>query len=125
MLAKIKKMLQAYALARPHLRLSLKMLKAKDRKGDWTYPKGGALSASRLKASFNAATDIFGKKLTRQCELSFSRWSSTGDQIDETTSEQLEPSTSRDVAYTLEATLGKQDCGTYSLTFIRKQEETY
>ena len=126
MLAKIKKTLQAYALARPHLRLSLKILKAKDRKGDWTYPKSGSLSASRLDASFNAATDIFGKKLTSQCEVMSSRWSSTGEQIDEATSEPLGPSASRDESYRLEATMAKQDCGTYFLYIpFSKRKETY
>lgn len=122
-LSKMKRMLQAYALARPHLRLSFKILKARDRKGDWTYPKSGALSASRLEASFNAATDIFGKKLTSHCE--FSSWSSTGEQIDETTSERLGPSASRDEAYTLEAIMAKQDCGTYISTITRKHKEAY
>lgn len=123
MLAKVKRILQAYALARPHLRLSLKILKAKDRKGDWTYPKSGALSASRLEASFNAATNIFGKKLTSQCESTVSSWSSTGEQVDEATSERLGPSASRDEAYTLEATIAKQDCGTHFLRALKKHKE--
>lgn len=114
-------MLQAYALARPHLRLSLKILKAKDRKGDWTYPVSGALSASRLEASFNAATKIFGKKLTSQCELTVSSWASTGEQIDEATSEQLGPSASRDEAYTLEAIMAKRDCGRYFIRVKNKE----
>lgn len=120
MLAKTKRMLEAYALARPHLRLSLKILKAKDRKACWTYPKSGALSASRLEASFNAATDIFGKKLTNQCELVSSFWSSIGEQIDEASSEQMGPSTSRDKVYKLEATMAKKDCGVYLILFSRK-----
>lgn len=118
MLTKIKRLLQAYALARPYLRLSLKVLKAKDRKGDWMYPKSGALSASRLKASFYAATDIFGRKLMSQCEFTCSSWSSTGDQIDEAISE---PSASRDRLYTLEAITAKRDCGAYILIIIRNQ----
>ena len=125
MLAKVRRILQAYALAQPHLRLSLKILKAKDRKGDWTYPRSGALSASRLEASFNAATDIFGKKLTSQCELKFSSWSSNGEQIDEATSERLGPSIVRDEVYTLEATMAKKDCGTDFPTVIMKYKETY
>ena len=113
MLAKVRKMLQSYALTRPHLRLSLKILKAKDRKGDWTYPKGGALSASRVEASFNAATDIFGKKLTSECESTVSTWSSAGEQIDEIMSQHSGSSASRDEAYTLEAIIPKQDCGMF------------
>lgn len=123
MSAKVRKMLQAYALARPHLRLSLKTLKAKDRKGDWTYPKSGALSASLSEASFNAATDIFGKKLTSQCELTLSSWSSTGEQIDEAASDQSWPSRSRDEVYTLEAIMAKRECGTYFLSILRKHKE--
>lgn len=41
-LRKIKRLLQAYAFARPHCRLSLNVLKAKNKKGDWVYaPKPG------------------------------------------------------------------------------------
>ena len=119
MLAKVKRMLQAYALARPHLRLSLKILKAKDRKGDWTYPTNGALIASQFDATLHAATDIFGKKLTSQCIVVSSSWLSTGEQIDEATSKKLEPSASRDEAYNLEATLARRDGGTCFLTAIR------
>ena len=123
MLSKIKRMLQAYALARPYLRLSLKILKAKDRKGDWTFPKSGALSTSRLDASLHAATDIFGKKLTSQCNVISSSWSSTGEQMDEATSEELRPNASRDEVYTLEATMAKRNCGVYSLTVNASHKE--
>ena len=121
MLAKVRKMLQSYALTRPHLRLSLKILKAKDRKGDWTYPKGGALSASRVEASFNAATDLFGKKLTSECESSVSSWSSTGEQIDEIMVEHPGSSASSDEAYTLEAIVAKRDCGVSFLNSFEAQ----
>ena len=123
MLSKVKRMLQAYALARPHLRLSLKILKAKDRKGDWTYPKSGALSASRLEASLHAATDIFGKKLTSQCNVTSLSWSSTGEEMVEATSEESRPSASRDEVYTFEATMAKRDCGMHSLTVTWSHEE--
>lgn len=122
MLAKVRKMLQSYALTRPHLRLSLKILKAKDRKGDWTYPKGGALSASRVEASFNAATDIFGKKLTSECQSTVSTWSSAGEQIDEIMSQHSGSSTSRDEAYTLEAIIAKQDCGIFFSNHAKHEE---
>ena len=36
-LSRIKSMLQAYALARPYVRFALKVLKAKNDKGNWTY----------------------------------------------------------------------------------------
>ena len=121
-LAKIRKMLQSYALTRPHLRLSLKILKAKDRKGDWTYPKGGALSASRVEASFNTATDIFGKKLTSECESSVSTWSSAGEQINEIIVEHPGSSASSGEAYTLEAIIAKKDCGVYFPIHARDRE---
>ena len=125
-LTKVKRMLQAYALARPHLRLSFKILKAKDRKGDWMFPKSGAFIASPLEASFNAAADLFGKKLTSQCKPTLSRWSDTGEQIDETMSEQLGPRATRDDAYTMEAILAKSDCGTYYLAVMMMEDkDTY
>ena len=113
-LAKVKRMLQAYALARPHLRLSLKILKAKDRRGDWTYPKSGALGASRLEASFHAATDIFGKKLTSQCDSTSSSWSAAGEQIDKDASEAPGHCARTDGIYTIEATMAKRECGTFT-----------
>ena len=121
MLAKVKRMLQAYALARPHLRLSLKILKAKDRKGDWMYLTSGALSASRLEASFHAATDIFGKKLTSQCDSTSSSWSAGGEQIDKDASEAPGHCSRRDGIYTIEATVAKRECGTFSLTVWKLQ----
>ncbi|KAL8764817.1 MAG: hypothetical protein Q9209_007861 [Squamulea sp. 1 TL-2023] len=60
-LAKIKRTLQVYALARPSVRLSLKILKAKNDKGNWLYaPKSDA-------SVLDAAVKVFGKKLTDQC----------------------------------------------------------
>ena len=123
MLPKVKKMLQAYALARPHLRLSLRTLKAKDRKGDWTYPQSGALNASRSEVLLNAATDMFGKKLTSQCELVSSRWSNNGERIDEATNVEMGPNSGD--AYTFKAIIPKHDCGTSLLTAIYKFKETY
>lgn len=48
-LKKIKRLLQAYAFARPHVRLSLQVLKAKNKKSDWVYapkPNGNAEDAA-------------------------------------------------------------------------------
>lgn len=62
-LAKIKRNLQAYALARPSVRLSLKVLKAKTDNGNWIYaPKSNA-------SVLDAAVKVVGKKVTDQ-----SRW---------------------------------------------------
>jgi DNA mismatch repair ATPase MutL len=82
-LAKIKRVLQAYALARPSLRLSLKVLKAKNEKANWKYPKNTGVGNSRNSASyFSAAIDVIGKNVTDQCQWISSTWSSAGEQID-------------------------------------------
>ncbi|KAI4237790.1 MAG: hypothetical protein LQ349_001572 [Xanthoria aureola] len=60
-LAKVKRNLQAYAIARPSVRLSLKILNAKIDKGNWIYaPKSDA-------SVLDAAVKVFGKKVTDQC----------------------------------------------------------
>ncbi|KAL9027822.1 MAG: hypothetical protein Q9180_007271, partial [Flavoplaca navasiana] len=61
-LAKIKQTLQAYALARPSVRLSLKILKSKTDKGNWIYaPKSDA-------GVLDAAVKVVGKKVTDECQ---------------------------------------------------------
>ena len=60
-LAKIKQTLQAYAIARPSTRLSFKVLKAKNEKGNWVYaPKAGASVA-------DAAMKVVDKTSAGQC----------------------------------------------------------
>lgn len=63
-LKKTKQMLQAYAFARPHVRFSLKVLKAKNEKGNWVYaPKpNGSLEDAALK--------IVGSACVSQCAWS-------------------------------------------------------
>ncbi|KAI7358666.1 hypothetical protein KC354_g9600 [Hortaea werneckii] len=63
-LKKTKQMLQAYAFARPHVRVSLKVLKAKNEKGNWVYaPKpNGSLEDAALK--------IVGSACVSQCAWS-------------------------------------------------------
>ena len=61
-LAKTKRLLQAYSLARPKVRFSLKVLKAKTEKDNWMYaPKAEGTTS-------DAATKVAGKKVTDQCE---------------------------------------------------------
>ena len=63
-LKKIKQTLQSYAFARPHVRLSLRVLKAKNDKGNWTYapkPSGNAE---------DAAFKIVGAACASQCTWS-------------------------------------------------------
>ncbi|GAB1736535.1 hypothetical protein NU219Hw_g7682t1 [Hortaea werneckii] len=63
-LKKTKQMLQGYAFARPHVRLSLKVLKAKNEKVNWVYaPKpNGSLEDAALK--------IVGSACVSQCAWS-------------------------------------------------------
>lgn len=63
-LKKIKRTLQAYAFARPNVRLALRVLKAKNSKGDWMYapkPNGNAE---------DAAFKIVGAACASQCTWS-------------------------------------------------------
>ena len=110
-LAKVKRLLQAYVFARPHLRLSLKVLKAKNDKGNWKYPKIAGIGISKFKPStFNAAEEIVGKRVTDQCQSFSTAWSSTGEHIDGT-SHNLEATVSQDGTYTFQAVLAKLECG--------------
>lgn len=61
-LAKIRRLLQAYALARPAVRFRLHILKAKNNKGDFVYaPKANANVE-------DAALKIVGKECALQCD---------------------------------------------------------
>lgn len=62
-LSDIKKILQAYAFARPNVRISFKVLKAKNDKYSWTYGPRPA-STSLL----DATTKIVGQEVAAQCE---------------------------------------------------------
>ena len=62
-LSKIKSILQAYALAKPRVRYSLKILKAEDGRYDWTYP-----ASKSLLPSLDAAVKIVGNPAVTQCE---------------------------------------------------------
>lgn len=60
-LKKIKRTLQAYAFARPHVRLSLRVLKAKNTKSDWVY-------APKLDGNAEDATfKVVGAACASQC----------------------------------------------------------
>ena len=110
-LAKVKRLLQAYVFARPHLRFSLKVLRAKNDKGNWKYPKIAGIGISKSKPSvFNAAKEIIGQKVTDQCQWFSTAWSSTGEHID-SASDTLEASVSQNDTYTFEAVLAKLECG--------------
>lgn len=59
----IKKVLQSYAFARPHVRLSLKVLKSKNEKQNWIY---GPKPDASIK---DVATRVGGQELASQCVL--------------------------------------------------------
>lgn len=60
-LKKIKRCLQAYAFARPHVRYSLRVLKTKNAKGDWVYaPKVNGNAE-------DAAIKLVGSACSSQC----------------------------------------------------------
>jgi DNA mismatch repair protein MutL len=63
-LKRIKHLLQSFAFARPHVRLSLKVVKAKNDKGNWMYaPKAGGNAE-------DAAFKIVGAACASQCTWS-------------------------------------------------------
>ena len=102
---KIKNMIQAYALARPTVRFSLKVVKAQNDKGNWMYaPTNGLISEVVMT---NAAMQVVGRKTVEQ-----SRWTvwsslSVGEQTGNAT----------DDVYTIEALLPAPVCGQYDNTF--------
>ena len=62
-LPNIKRMLQAYALARPKVRISMRVLKAKNERGNFMYaPKSGAATV------MDAALKVIGRECALQCQ---------------------------------------------------------
>ncbi|KAJ5114396.1 DNA mismatch repair protein [Penicillium alfredii] len=62
-LARIKKLLQAYAMAQPSKRFSLKVMKAKNENGNWMYAPGATASLS------DAAMKIVGTEISSSCMI--------------------------------------------------------
>ena len=61
-MSKIQRVLQAYTLVRPTVRLSLKVLKAKNNKQDWIYNPAKGISTK------DAVMGVFGKRVVDQCQ---------------------------------------------------------
>ncbi|KAI4168445.1 MAG: hypothetical protein LQ343_006395 [Gyalolechia ehrenbergii] len=102
-LAKVKRMLQAYALARPAVRLGMKVLKAKNDKGNWTYaPKSDANVG-------DAATKIFGRKVSDQCQWVVWNTDQRSLDIARDVSAATDHSTNPGAAYRVEALIPKPD----------------
>ena len=68
-LQRIRRLLYAYAFARPWTRFSLKVLKTSERKSSWNYaPKAGmGIDISEESLLRNAAIQTFGKQIADQC----------------------------------------------------------
>lgn len=78
-LLRIRNMIQAYAMARPSNRLSLKIIKAKNDSGNWMYVPGK--EATLIDAALKVAgRDIASSCITKECPVSHSnRCGSSGD----------------------------------------------
>lgn len=102
--------MQAYALAKPHLRLSFKVMKAKNEKANWKYPKSAVVGPSKSTASiFNAAVDVVGKQVTDQCQRVLSTWSCAGEQIDIPVADEIREAP--EDTFELETILANPGCG--------------
>ena len=111
-LAKVKKLLQAYALARPSVRLSMKLLKAKDDKGNWIY------APQKADGIPEAAIKIVGKKLAEQCR--WKTWSSSSLEPDKRTPLSTDLCETEHGSYIIEAFLPTPNYGIWSHTILFK-----
>ena len=110
-LARIKRTLQAYAIARPHVRMSLKVLKSKSEKYNWSYAPKKFSPVELDVASFtqDAAAKIFGKKVTDDCQSIIWRCAESDALRESNLTTELNASPT-DSNYTFEALLQKADC---------------
>ncbi|KKY21703.1 putative dna mismatch repair [Phaeomoniella chlamydospora] len=80
-LTAIKKLLQAYAFARPNVRISFKILRAKNDKQNWVYgPKPDDPSVT------DVATRVIGKEATTQCVVEESNCAKRRNEVEQLTS---------------------------------------
>lgn len=109
-LAKVRHTLQAYAIARPSTRLSLKVLKAKNDKGNWVYaPKAGASVP-------DGAMKVVDKRIPAHCQWISWRSSEVATAALDTAIEidDLQDEEGGSSLYRIEAFLPKPDAGKYS-----------
>lgn len=99
-LKNIKRILQTYALARPSVRFSLRVLKAKNDQGNWAYVPVRQPTAS------DVAAKIVGKNVVDQCQWRF--WNSYRDEY--SSDPELETG---EASYTFEAILPTPSSGTW------------
>ena len=101
-ISSIRKTVQAYALARPAIRYSLKVLKAKNDKGCFTYaPKSEA-------SVFDAATKIVGTKVIEQCQWKV--WP-PHERVSSNVEQDVNHTTNPEGTFTIEALLPTLGCG--------------
>ena len=104
--SKIKRMVQAYAITRPSVRFSRKVLKAKNEKGNWIYaPKADA-------TVMDAAMKVFDHQAIGHCLWQV--WTST-DGTNEMTSQ-----VDGVERYVVEALLPQRQCGEHNLAWPAK-----
>ena len=109
MYVKIKTTLQAYALTRPLVRFSLKVLKAKNEKANCIYSPAPGMSLSK------AALRVLDQNAVKQCDIQ--TWpplvseSAAGNPIEDESREH--PVTSDD--FRIEALVPRVDCGKHKL----------
>ena len=107
LLFKTKRLIQAYALARPTIRFSLKVLKAKNDKGNWIYaPKNGAIPEAVLT---NATMQVVGKKVVEQ-----SKWTAWSPSSFENRTGNAETEADKNNVYKIQALLPTPVYGQYA-----------
>lgn len=104
-LAKIKRTLQAYAFARPSVRLGLKVLKAKSDKGNWIYARKPDASV------LDSAVKIIGKRTSDQCQWVVWDSNSTPTQKGSTLAEDIGSSMGLPSSYRIETLIPRPDSG--------------
>lgn len=98
-LKNIKKLLQAYAFARPSVHFSFRVLKAKNDQGDWAYVP------TRQPTALDVAVKIVGKKVVNECQ-----WKSWNSNWEENSSDR---EVENETSYKFEAILPTSSCGTW------------
>ena len=103
---KIKAVLHAYALARPSVRISFKVLKARNDKANWTYaPSGGGKVV-------DAATKIIGQFTVSQCQ--WKSWTSIPKPVSSADESDLPTPAKQNTGYVVDALLPRADSGNHS-----------
>ncbi|KAL8668991.1 MAG: hypothetical protein Q9168_006405 [Polycauliona sp. 1 TL-2023] len=105
-LSNIKRTLQAYSLARPSVRLSLRVLKAKTDNGNWIYAPKSDASVS------DAALKVVGKKLMDECQWVVWAPNTLSSEVGAIQGDETTAPATISQTYRVEALLPKPDAGT-------------